>query len=340
MIKAEWSPIPYAGSFQHGRQVRSDDPLKAVWRYIERFGTLDSLTKIATQHGHAPALARVAALRVRQSVELWRSARGASPLTRPLLLYYSALNLVRGSLLSAKGDAGKPTHGLRYAAGSKLFDCSATITKGGTFPSLVQAVEPAAVTDGVQFTLQQVLAITPEMTQDYARLFDEPSGVIALTVRAYMDEGHPVSLGPAAGQGLGANDYRNNWQAMFPSLAAVCDFDDQGGQMVCREKLDDEDAIAAFLHRTLWHDLRLRNNPVWFAARRDSALPSLPRLAAYLAGLFILSNVVRYEPEFLEPAIGTPTDIGYVLETFLDNAERFVPQLVIEMLTGGAFFFS
>jgi hypothetical protein len=243
-------------------------------------------------------------------------------------------------MLSAHGDAGKPTHGLKYAAGSQLFDCSASITKGGTFPSLVHAVDPSLSTDGVQFTLRQVIAITPEMTQDYARLFDEPGGIIAVTVRAYMDEGHPVSIGPAKGQGLGRNEYRNNWQAMFPSLAATCDFDDESGRMVCREKLDEEDAIAAFLYRTLLHDLRLRDNAVWFAARRDGAFPILPRPATYLAGLFILSNVVRYEPEFLEPAIGVPTDVGYALETFLDNAERFVPQLVIEMLTGGAFYFS
>ena len=44
-----------------------------------------------------------------------------------------------------------------------------------------------------------------------------------------------------------------------------------------------------------------------------------------MAACFILSNVSRYEPEFLEAPTSGLNDLGFVLESFLDNAERFFP---------------
>jgi hypothetical protein len=78
-------------------------------------------------------------------------------------------------------------------------------------------------------------------------------------------------------------------------------------------------------------------NAVWYdqVVRPNSVL--LPRVASYLAGLFILSNVSRYEPESLMPAI-EPTDLAFVIESFLDCAERSIPLLVIELLEGPTYF--
>ncbi len=54
--------------------------------------------------------------------------------------------------------------------------------------------------------------------------------------------------------------------------------------------------------------------------------------------MFILSNVSRYNPEFLDDSV-VGTNLGYVLTEFLDNAERFFPQLMLELAEGEPIFF-
>jgi hypothetical protein len=52
-------------------------------------------------------------------------------LTRPLLLYYAALNLTRGLMLPFLGRMGPEHHGLRFVEGESLLDCGAKVAKGG-----------------------------------------------------------------------------------------------------------------------------------------------------------------------------------------------------------------
>ena len=52
-----------------------------------------------------------------------------------------------------------------------------------------------------------------------------------------------------------------------------------------------------------------------------------------MAALFILSNVCRYEPDLLDAVTKESTDVGFAIGTFLDLAERFFPQLILELLS-------
>jgi hypothetical protein len=56
MTRPMWSAVPYAGSLQSGPLYRSGDPLKLVWRHVERFGTIENLTRIATARNVNAAL--------------------------------------------------------------------------------------------------------------------------------------------------------------------------------------------------------------------------------------------------------------------------------------------
>jgi hypothetical protein len=156
--------IPYAGSFQRGRFMREGDPVSSVWRQVERFGTVESLSELATSNGHGPAVGRVATIRVQQAVELHRTAHKSSLLTRPLSLYYSLLNLSRAALLAFNGEAGR-THGLRFHAGSALLECAAEVTNKGTWPLLLKAVGGPSVSS-VKYSLVALLGMLPEVWRD------------------------------------------------------------------------------------------------------------------------------------------------------------------------------
>ena len=78
--------------------------------------------------------------------------------------------------------------------------------------------------------------------------------------------------------------------------------------------------------------MRFRDSAVWFDHVTRDDIFFLPRPAAYLAAMFILSNVSRYEPELLADATRELTNVGYALTTFLDSAERYFPQLMLALL--------
>ncbi len=146
---------------------------------------------------------------------------------------------------------------------------------------------------------------------------------------------HAQQVAVSRGTGRKSNLVR---VSRLPWLADVCEFE---GPYTLRTKVEVRHAavLAEFCRIYLVPELRRREDALWFDHRETPGVTLLPRLPAYLAALFILSNVSRYEPQFLdEPTTGL-TNLGYFLNTFLDNAERFVPQLVLELAHGRPLFF-
>ena len=123
--------FPYFGSFQRGQIFDLGEPSAAAWREVERIGTTDNLARIACSKDLQHVDVRTAALRIRQAVEFRRLSRIASPLEKPLLQYYAALNLVRGLLLAHAGDFGGNSHGLKYEAGPTLLSSAAIVPMKG-----------------------------------------------------------------------------------------------------------------------------------------------------------------------------------------------------------------
>ena len=136
---------------------------------------------------------------------------------------------------------------------------------------------------------------------------------------------------------LGADEFEARWPQLLPWLADLCTCE---GPFLLKLKVQLQlELVSEFCHRYLLHDLRWRDTAVWYDHVVTDGVHLLPRLPAYFAALFILSNVVRYEPEYLDDATLQGTDMGYFLGSFLENAERFVPQLVLELLEKRGVFF-
>lgn len=327
--------IPYVGSFQRGALFRSSDPLETVWRRIERVGTVENLSRVAQARGHSPALGRPSSLKIRQAVELRRAARGASTLTKPLLLYYSMLNLTRGIMLAYAGSFGARSHGLVYRGRSTLLDCCAEVGKRGTFRAFAEALGvPTGDLEGKTYSLRELFAVVPEMVSDFPLLCCGPSSVVVVTVTSFIHG--PTNLSFHVPD-QSAAQFANNWTQLLPWMAELCDLE---GPFTLRLKVQlQEPLVAEFCRRYLFHDLRWRDTAVWYDHRAGGGVTLLQRLPAYIAAMFILSNVTRYEPEYLDDSMIQLTDLGYFLGAFLENAERFFPQLIIEMLEGRPTFF-
>lgn len=329
--------IHYVGSFQNNRFViRTGDQLSAVWREVERMGTVDALSSIAEANGHSRNVARMGSLRIKQAVELRRASKDTSPLTRPLLLYYSCLNLVRGWLSVQKSGMGKPRHGATFKPGASLLECSARIDKDGTIPRMLYhyGMNLAA---GTELSLLDCITQIPELKRDIRLVSASPSNIAWVEVKVPVN-GHIMlryHIDECSQDGFSAR-----WQDLLPWMRDECILSEEEPFVIRTIATGHKPVqVTDFCERRLMCDLHLNNNPVWFDhVQRNTQLLS-GRLPAYVVMLFILSNICRYEPQLFEEAFKESSNLAYVLDTAISCSERYVPQLFVSAAYGGTVYF-
>ncbi|MBK8252634.1 MAG: hypothetical protein IPK82_08190 [Polyangiaceae bacterium] len=196
---------------------------------------------------------------------------------------------------------------------------------------------PSAALDNKTLSLRDLFAVIPESQADFYLLNSGQSSVVRVQVQAYFGGEAPTTLRFHV-PGETVQTFAANWQQLLPWMADVCELH---GPFTLRLKVqvDHEDLVAEFCRRYMIHELRLRDDAWWYDHREGGGVTLLRRLPAYLGAMFILSNISRYEPEFLDDATFQLTDLGYFIRSFLDNAERFFPQLILELLQGTPVYF-
>jgi hypothetical protein len=324
------------GSFQRGSTIRTESPLDAVWRQLERAGTQESLAKTVATRGLPEGQAAIASLRMRQAIDFWRASRGTSMLTRPVQLYYAMLNLTRVTLLVATTGFGAKSHGAQYLTDPVLMDTALRVGKAGTFADFLKQVGCPTDLNGQKLSLWSLLSQIPELRHEIGLLSDKPTSVATVRVRAFMEK--PLRLGFQV-PGLTNEEFERDWQTLFPWMASKCEIATDPMTLAVTGELRGTEAISDFCDKHLMADLRWRDDATWFdhVTRPDVVL--LPRPAPYLGAMFILSNICRYEPELLSSVAGEMTDCGFALTSFLDSAERYYPQLLLNLLAGRMCFF-
>lgn len=322
----------YVGSFQLGDTVDAEDPLDAVWSYIERIASRDFLQSRCTKKQNAP----YASVRIRQAVEFRNASRATTLVTRPLPLYYSALNLARAGVAVLTGNQATPAHGLRHITSSDLLSNAAKVVPG-TFADFVSALQSSASLS-TQLTLDDCLAALPELADQYSTLPARISRAVPVSV-AYQSD-LCLTFDPAFLPSDVA--FTSQWHLLFPKLANVCELHESlGTTLVVKRSLDTASyyAIGLFCSQHLEHRLSFGTTPLWYAIRQLPGEDVLPRAAYYVVGLFILSSVVRYHPELLVATDVVQSQTAWLLGRFLAAAERFLPQLLYSWIVGQTTYF-
>lgn len=254
------------------------------------------------------------------------------------MLYYAMLNLTRAAMAAGprSGDFGTESHGLTYDAGPSLLDCTAQVSRRGTFSEFLASLGYTADLNKRRISLREFLAQIPEMRADFP-LFNHGQTAVALVVVKAFIRGETFFEFHVAG--VSEEDFRGTWQTMFPALTETCELHQAPFTLRIKSRLKNQDEIERLCRETLMPDLRPRRDALWFHHVERDGVTFLPRAVAYLGAMFILSNVTRYEPELLAEPTRDLTDAGYALTTFLDSAERFFPQLILNELYGQHVFF-
>jgi hypothetical protein len=140
-------------------------------------------------------------------------------------------------------------------------------------------------------------------------------------------------------EGISKDDFQRDWETLLPWMKGICELGPEDFTLRVKDPPGTYDTISTFCEAKLLPDLRGRDDALWYDHVTRDGVAFLPRLAPYLAAMFILSNVSRYEPELLAEPTRELTNAGYALTTFLDSAERFFPQLILGLLYGDPVFF-
>lgn len=332
--------IRYLGSFQRGDYLQTDNPLEEVWSRVARFGIADYLKRMLTSH--TPPISSnwddwgpYAVIRVRQAVEFRRASAGSTLLTRPLPLYYSFLNLIRGFLAIEKQIISSPRHGLKFTRGSDTMSSSATLDKG-TFLDYLNALG-IPIANGESFTLEECAASIVEVSGEYVSLQRGWTNAVSMLVEAKDDGEVLLKLHYPRSEA----ELRVNWQAWFPALVSSCTLEPTGTVLRVAPHIDtgSREAITDYLWNHLWVDLKWSDRPVWYVMRQVAPKFVLSRPAYYHIAMYILGSAVRYEPELLLDMINPDSDLGWFLGRLTNAAERYFPQLMLHWIVTKPVFF-
>ena len=331
--------LSHIGSYQRGGVlVETERPVDEAWRRIARLGTHDYIGELSPDKPDInwERHKQYSIVRIHQSIEFRASAGAGSLLSRPLPLYYSFLNLIRATLSIVPEIIPKPQHGLKQKTGSSLWECAAEIHPG-TFTDLLDWLG-VPWKKGTTLSLKQCLSRTPEVSRSFASPKRGKPNVCPVTVRSRTSGEVKFLLDPDL---IEVETFQANWMHWYPKLAQRFKLSEGGSDLYLSDAIlpKSYEEVCSICEELLVPRLTLGSSAIWFLEREDNAPILMPRLAQYLAAMFILGSLVRYEPELLDEAGRAASEDGWFLDEFLSAAERFFPQLILERIYQRPFYF-
>jgi len=330
--------LHYLGSFQKGTRLTTENPTEEVWSRLSLHGSLDYLhdalkvTKLPKDKA-----AKYVAMRMRQATEFRGAYRGATLLTAPLTLYYAFLNLTRACLAIQAETISTAAHGLRFTRKPKILECQAQL-KLGTFTDYLTANSVNWNSD-TAISLDDCISRIIETGTEYFEVGGKPPLAVPIAVKA-MRTGKTLFHFNEEWSG-GKDHFRERWQSEYPSLIGHCSLEAEGCTLRIHEAEEPNslDEVSNLCNRLLEVNLIWSDIPMWFTIRRTNSGLVWPRPAYYLAALFILSSLVRYEPDLLFEEISQNSKWVWFFKRFLEKAERFFPHLMFNWIHNGVHFF-
>ena len=244
---------------------------------------------------------------------------------------------MRGFYALKKDCEPRAGHGLRLNDQNQtdIFQTAAEIT-GGTFASYL-AASNAPHQSGTLITLQDAFLRIIEMGNYVWGSALGKAEVFYIKIEAYPTGRVLLKFqGPAE-----ESDFRTSWQQWFPKLKDICSLEPTGTILVVdstKVNTSTYAAVCEFCGQYLEPNLQYYDDPTWFAIRHLRSELDLPRPAFYFIAAFILSSVVRYQPELLLHVSNPDSEQGWLIARFLGAAERYFPHLLLSWWLGPLYF--
>ncbi|HXH93563.1 MAG TPA: YaaC family protein [Thermoanaerobaculia bacterium] len=323
--------LKYIGSLHRVRRVRTDEPLQALWQ--EWLKLSDDQYLKERWIGSTPDQRLAVTTNIRQAHEYRAASKATSLLTRPVLVYYSALNLAKAAI-HLKTEAPPPDHHglMKPEAADDILDIAAKVNNGA-FRSLSDLLG-MTTTIGQRLTLRNFIGSIVELRCDVSDYFKIRPTITPVYPDIFMDGTIRLLLKPSD---LSVATVEEAIEILRKQTTLFDDFHSLRFQDVMLEnnkiRADElKSKGAALIEKHL--DVSVFEDPRYYVniAPEEQRIPAAP---AYLVALFLLSCLVRYWPAHVQRFITTPeTRVAWFVETLCATAERVLPNLLLDLIAG------
>ena len=213
-------------------------------------------------------------------------------------------------------------HGLTFKKGKDLLSSGAKITSG-TFTDYLSSFN-TPWKKGTVVTLRDSFSRIIEIHHDFRTIKGNSSYVFPVSVKAYTNG--PIYIDLL----IPYDDFPGKWEDDFPKLKQLCELDDNGKRLIIKDKAicESYESIAKCINSILFPYLIYNDSSsLWFLIREVDQSLIFPRASYYYLAIFILGSIVRYEPDLMLESSQMDSEIGWLLNRFIQAAERFFPQL-------------
>jgi hypothetical protein len=333
----------HLGHFEESVSIRTDNPIEEIWSFFLRNSDVNYLKKVWTDRTEVEYI--YVSMCLKQSYEYYVASKGLTLNTKPLLLYYSFLNLTKATLFILNDERPPDYHGLckenlnnDLTSANDILEFSAEINNG-VFKKLAEALGFELVLNR-RFTLGEFLMNAIELNSDYCNYFSKKPGFIIPKVDAFIDGEIDITISNCVQNqedGLGEKmiNFFNEFSSEFKESSLVLK------KKIELSKIGDKeyDKKACLLLNKYFSYSVFSDGQYYINVNEDDL--RMPNALAYFGIMYILSSIVRYKPDKLHQLINDKdTSVNWLLNKFCSIAERVYPNLMLNLLHGQSIKFS
>lgn len=315
--------LHYLGKLEECVKIKDDDAVAAMWNELLRYIDVSYIKRHwANQETESYIFI---ATSITQAFEYFKASKVTTLKTRPLLLYYSFLNLIKAVLFMVSEKKPSDYHGLCNTDFSQDIEKMSAKTNNGIFTELGRLLE-CDIKVGELITLADCCDNAIEVYWDFCHYFKRQPKIIVPSVDVWSKGQIDIT-------------FKDNVDAIKKTTRVLQDFEvveDSGKLKLKNKKMLNRDKIfedgSALMKRHFDFSVfvddayYLNINPL---ERR------IPGIMAYYGILYLLGNLVRYKPERLYDILeDKDTSIRWFINKLCDTSERVYPNLVLNILYG------
>lgn len=311
--------LHFIEKLENYNKILSDNPKEEIWTHLLKFCDISYLKR------QFPELNLEAyefiSTSIFQAHEYYHASKSSSLRTRPLLLYYSILNLTKGIIYMRQEKKPAGYHGLSNTKFKNILVMSAKVNNG-VFMELSQLLNFHAEKD-LRITFSDFCNNNIELYWDYCHYFNKEVKIIVPNVEVYMDGKIDITFN---------GEQCSNFNIIKDKTDLLKDF-----------KIIEEDKILKLTNKDNFDNKKegilLMKNHFDFSIYPDKNYylninqPKIPSILSYFGVLFLLSDIVRYRPNELYYLLNDrERSIKWFLKRTCDISERAFPNLLLNLV--------
>jgi hypothetical protein len=335
--------LAYLGHFEESVRIRTDNPIEEIWSLFLRYSDVNYLKKAWADRTEEEYT--YVATCLKQSYEYFKASTNLTLYTKPVLLYYSFLNLTKATLYILKDVRPPDYHGLckenldhEITSVDDLLSFSAEVNNG-VFKTLAETLDTNLAL-GKRFILEDFFNNTIELNKDFCDYFDKKKSFLIPEVDFYHNGVINVIFN---------NFTSNKDDSLYKLIISLFDgftHEYKEPNLILTKKIelnhldkDDYFKKASALFKN-YFSFSIFSDEMYYINTNDKNL-KLPDAVAYLGIMYILSSIVRYKPDKIYKLINDrDTSVNWLLNRVCSVVERVYPNLMLNLLHGQNIKFS